>query len=133
MQATLHAALTYFGAVFSIGFVFGVLRTLFLAPLLGGTVAVLVELPLMLTISWFTCRWVIRQFAVAEDAAYRLAMGWGAFALVMIAELGVSLFGFGRTSAEHFESYRTASALLGVLAQIAFALFPTLQLRRGLT
>jgi hypothetical protein len=42
----------------------------------------------------------------------------------MLAELGVSVFAFGRTPAEHLATYHSAGALLGLAAQIIFAAIP---------
>lgn len=41
------AGLAYFAVVFAAGFALGVLRVLFAMPILGETVAVLFELPVM--------------------------------------------------------------------------------------
>lgn len=56
-------------------------------------------------------------------------MGASAFGLLMLAELGVSVLGFGLSIAESFESYQTSSALIGLLGQVAFAAFPIVQSR----
>jgi hypothetical protein len=41
---------------FLIGFILGAIRVLLVAPRLGGTLAVIIETPIMLTTSWFVCR-----------------------------------------------------------------------------
>jgi hypothetical protein len=56
-------------------------------------------------------------------------MGAVAFALLMVGELCVSVFGFGRTVAEHFATYGALEAQLGLAAQLLFAAFPALQQR----
>src|SRR6185295_16425138 len=49
-------ALAYFASVFFIGFVLGVIRTLWIAPRLGEHVAELVEMPVMVAASFLVAR-----------------------------------------------------------------------------
>jgi hypothetical protein len=127
MTAALRAGALYFAIMFAIGFVLGTIRVLVVIPRVGDTNAVLLELPLMLALSWFACAWLVRRFAVPNEFAPRLVMGGVAFALLMVAELGVSVFGFGRTPAEHLARYQVLGAQLGLTAQLVFALFPLIQ------
>jgi hypothetical protein len=127
MPAALRAGAGYFAIVFVVGFVLGTIRALVVVPRFGEANAVLIELPVMLALSWIVCASLVRRFAVPPRFAARVVMGGTAFALLMIAEAGVSMFGFGRTLAEHLSIYRTAGVRLGLAAQVAFALFPVLQ------
>ena len=56
-------------------------------------------------------------------------MGSIAFAILMPAELGVAAVFFGRSVAQHFDSYRSLPGLIGLAAQITFAAVPWLQTR----
>ena len=58
LRATKAGAL-YAIIVFLIGFIFGTVRVLLVAPRLGETTAVIVEIPIMLAASWFVCRWCV--------------------------------------------------------------------------
>jgi hypothetical protein len=127
MAVALKAGVLYFAIVFAAGFGLGALRVTVIAPLLGETGAVLLELPVMLTLSWIVCAWLVRRQGVPGAAAARVAMGVSAFALLMAAEAGVSVFAFGRSLVEHFEAYRAATAQIGLAAQVAFLAFPLLQ------
>lgn len=129
IQSALKAAFAYFAIVFAIGFVLGTLRVVALAPHLGDALAVVVELPLMLAISWMSCSWIINHFSVPRAWTPRLTMGGVAFCVLIGAEIGVSVFGFKRSIVEHFATYQTASSIMGLLGQIAFALFPVIQWR----
>lgn len=122
------AAIAYFGAVFAAGFVLGTARVFVLLPRLGETAAIALELPIMLALSWIACRGLVARFEVPATLAARLAMGGLAFALLMIAELGVSTLLFGRSLGAHLDHYRQLPALLGLAGQIAFALFPVAQM-----
>ena len=125
----IRAAVVYFAVVFAAGFMLGTIRVVFFVPKIGEEVAVLFELPLMLIISWITCVRIINRFCAPAALAPRLAMGGLAFPLLMAAEVGVSVFAFGRTAVEHFQSFLNTASLLSLAAQVAFAFFPAIQLR----
>jgi hypothetical protein len=103
------AGLGYFGVVFAVGFVLGAARVMVVAPRLGETGAVAAELPVMLGLSWMACGWMVRRYGVGRARAARLVMGGVAFGLLMGAEMGISVWGFGRSLAEHFEQYGTVA------------------------
>jgi hypothetical protein len=126
-----NAGLAYFGVVFAAGFVLGTLRVLLVVPWLDEFYAVLLELPVILTVSWIACCWLIRRFDVSAAVSARLVMGGLAFASLMFAEIGVSVFGFGRTLSAHWDAYRQLPALIGLAGQIAFAIFPVIQQANG--
>lgn len=117
----------YFAVVFALGFALGVIRVLVTAPRFGATAAVLLEAPVILAASWFAARGCIAAFRVPEGATERLTMGFVAFALTMLAELGLAVLLFGRTMQEHLASYADAAGLVGLAAQLLFALIPFLQ------
>jgi hypothetical protein len=118
--------------VFALGFLLGVVRTLFVqeAPSTGRLPGVLIELPIMLVASWFLCRYTVRRFRVAPTVVARATMGGVAFALLLLAEMLVGVLLFGRTPAEQVALYRDTSYAAGLAAQMAFALMPLIQLRR---
>jgi len=126
----LLAGAAYFAIVFAAGFVLGALRVALVAPLVGETSAVVVELPVILTASWIACGWCVRRFGVARKMAPRLAMGAIAFALLMLAELCLSVVGLNRTFAEHVAALVSRPGLIGLAGQALFALFPALQALR---
>ncbi len=130
MIRIIAAALAYFAIVFGLGFLLGTFRVLFVIPRIGETAAVLLELPVMLAASWFAAGWCVRRFAVPPRVAPRLAMGLLAFALVMVAELGLAVILFGRSPAQHFAGYRHFAGAAGLVAQIGYALFPALRRAR---
>lgn len=119
----------YFAAVFAAGFALGILRVFALVPKLGEMWAVLAELPVMLLISWFACRWIVAKAQLALRISDRLIMGGTAFAVLMAAEIGISIIGFGRTIQDHFSHYTSVPVQLGLAGQLAFALFPVMQRR----
>jgi hypothetical protein len=122
------AGLAYFVVGFGFGFLLGTFRMLVVVPAVGEIPAVMLEMPIMLAISWFSSRRLIGWLRVPDRLAPRLVMGGLAFALLMLAEVGLSTLGFGRTLAEHLASYRQVASILGVLGQLAYASFPAIQL-----
>lgn len=129
MNLVLLTGMVYVTAVFAAGFVLGVLRTLVLMPLLGELGAVLVELPVILSIAWWVCTRILRRWPLLPPAA--AAMGAVAFLLLMAAEAGLSMLLAGRSLAEHLALYAQLPHQLGLAGQLAFALFPWLQARRS--
>ena len=128
MAPILAAAARYALTVFAAGFLLGTFRVLWLAPRLGPTAAVALELPLILAVAWIACRRTATSVPTTPRA--RLAMGGIAFLLLMAAEALIGT-AFGRGLAAQIRELTTAAGLLGLAGQIAFALFPLLQLRAG--
>lgn len=127
MTRSIPAGLAYFGCVFAVGFALGVVRTVFIVPLLGDTFAVAVEVPIILAVAWIVSRWLTQRFEVSARLLPRAVMGATAFILLMAGEASLSMLLAGRSLAEHLQLYREASHILGLVGQIAFALFPVLQ------
>ena len=128
MAPILAAATRYALTVFAAGFLLGTFRVLWLAPRLGPTAAVALELPLILAVAWIACRRTATS--VPRTPRTRLAMGGIAFLLLMAAEALIGT-AFGRGLAAQIRELTSAAGLLGLAGQIAFALFPLLQLRAG--
>jgi hypothetical protein len=127
MAAAIKAGAAYFTIVFLAGFALGTFRVLVVAPRLGATIAVLLEAPVILAVSWGACRWCVRRLRPPATASARASMGAAAFALLMSTELGLSVLVFGRSLVDHFASYGTTAGAIGLAAQIGFALLPLAQ------
>ena len=123
MSTAVAAGGRYFLAVFAIGFALGTLRVLFVAPRLGESTAVLLELPLMLAAAWLVCGHLLRRRPL-PCLGERALMGATAFALLMLAEAALSLLLFDRSLAEHLALYAETPQLLGLAGQVLFGLFP---------
>ena len=130
MRAALAGAV-YFLVVYAVGFALGTVRVLLVTPRLGATAAVLIELPFMLTASWFACRHIVRRMAVAPFPSARLAMGASAFALLMLVETVVGMAAFGQTPAAQIAALHEMAGLIGLGGQVMFALFPLMQLKNS--
>ena len=121
------AGAAYFAIIFSLGFLLGTLRVLFIIPRIGELAATMLELPVILTASWFVSGWLIKRLRVAPDTASRLWMGAAAFGLTMIAEplLGLS---FGQSLADQWTALSRPAGLVGLAGQALFGLVPWLRL-----
>jgi hypothetical protein len=127
MLTALKAGLIYFGIVFAAAFAFGMVRVLYVIPRIGETGAVLIELPLLLVLSWWVCGRVLRRYAVPQRAGHRALMGWVSFTLLIVAELALARFAFGRPPAEFLDALATPSGAIGLVGQITFAQFPLMR------
>jgi hypothetical protein len=128
LNAAFRAGMVYAGVVFAFGFMMGTIRALFVSPAIGEIYAVMLEIPVMLAVSWLSCLLVIRQFNVGTALAGRLTMGILAFCLLMMAEACLSMIALGVTLSQHLETYRAPAAILGLGAQIVFGALPVIQL-----
>lgn len=128
MARTISAGATYFAVVFGFAFVFGTVRTVWVSPYIGPTGGVLLEVPLLLIVSWLACGRCVRHFDVPEIVGHRLIMGGVAFACLVAAEVGFSALLFGQSIAEFLAAYSTPAGGIGLAAQIAFGLIPSIGL-----
>lgn len=127
----IKAGLLYCAVVFGAGFVLGTIRVLLIAPLSGEFVAVLVEAPVMLAISWTICGWVAERLEVSEKLLERVVMGGVALAVLLVAEAFLAVLAHPGSLADYFLSYGRSAMVMGLLAQLAFAIFPIVQRRRA--
>lgn len=130
MRSAILAGLAYFAAIFALGFVLGTIRILWLAPWLGATAAVALELPLMLVASWFAAKPLVARFALAGVPA-RGAMGMTGFLFLLAAEAVLAIVAFDATAAGWLAGLLKMPGILGLAGQIGFALMPLLVRRRA--
>lgn len=110
-------------SVFAAGFVLGAVRTLIIAPRTSDLTAVLIELPIILGLSWIVLGKLARREAPLPLPARALA-GAAAFLLLIALELVLSAF-ITPGGAEAFAaSWLTLPGGIGLAGQIVFALFP---------
>jgi hypothetical protein len=121
-------ALAYATPVFLAGCAIGTFRLVFVAPRVGGTWAVIMELPVILGISWYASRLSCRLFPARNFADTRL-IGAFAFLLLMSAEWALDVAVFRRSPVEHVALYLTVAGALGLTGQLMFAMLPLLQLK----
>ena len=131
MWRAVATGIAYAVIVFAAGFAFGAMRVVLLVPKLGDVLAVMVELPFILTVSWLTCGGLVERFDVPPVHTLRLITGGIAFITLMSAELSLSALAFGQSLSDLLKSYRELPGLLGLGGQLAFAAFPVIQKMSG--
>ena len=119
-----RAATSYAGLIFGLGFLFGTIRVMLLAPRLVPVTATLMEVPLMLAASWLVCGWAVRRWSVRWGFSTRAAMGAIALGLLIGAETLLGLYGFGRSWSDQAAALTAPEGLIGLGAQLGFALMP---------
>jgi hypothetical protein len=121
----LKPALAYFAVVFTAAFAFGALRVTLIAPQTGPLVAVALEVPLILGLSWLVAGRVLRRWPL--PLAKALAMGGLAFVVLMLAEFSLAYALSGQPPSAYAASFLTGPGALGLAGQIGFALIPAIR------
>ncbi|MEA3011258.1 MAG: hypothetical protein QOJ91_2950 [Sphingomonadales bacterium] len=120
--AVIAAGFSYFAIVFTLAFAMGMARVLLVAPRLGQTSAVFLEIPVLLTASWLVARQLIRLRAFAFPQL--VVIGGIAFALTMIAEAVLAGSIRGQSVDQWAGDLTTPLGLVGLAAQLGFASIP---------
>ena len=126
-RAAPRAGVAYTLGVFVFAFAVGTIRVTLVAPRLGALVAVLLEAPIVLAVSWRVSLWCIRRFDVSRDPRARVLMGTVAFLVLMSLEAGVSVLAFGESFEHHLARNATLPGIIGLATQVVFAAFPWVQ------
>jgi len=124
------AGFLYGVTVFAIGFGLGAIRVTMLVPRLGATAAVLLEAPIILVASWYLSKSITTRLRVPAQFGCRLLMGATAFAALMCFEFALAALTFNRSLSQFVLQYRTLPGMIGLAAQVCFAIFPLWQARR---
>jgi hypothetical protein len=127
------AGFAYTLGVFVFAFAVGTIRVTLVAPRLGTLLAVIIEAPIVLAVSWRVSLWCTRRFNVSRDARARILMGAAAFAVLMLLELGFSVLVFRETVSHYLGKYTSTTGVIGLAMQGCFATLPWIQshLRSG--
>ena len=129
--AVLAGGALYFLAVFAVGFLLGVARTLWLVPRLGERWSELLEMPVMLVAIYLAARWISDRFTLRpRPVPVRLATGLVALALLLAAELALVLYLRSLTLTEYLETRDPVSGTAYALSLLIFAAMPALVSRR---
>lgn len=122
------AGIFYFAIVFAAGFVLGAVRTVWLAPAIGELAATLLELPVILALSWAACLFIIARMKIDARVIDRIVMGAVAFALLIGADVALGLTLMDRTPEAQAAAMTAPPALVGLGGQMLFAVFPLIGL-----
>ena len=128
MVTVVKTALAYTLPVFAVAFLLGALRVMLIAPQIGPLLAVALEVPIVLGLSWAVAGRVLAHWPVSR--AGRSGMALVSFAVLMLLEL-LTATAFGQTSAQFLTAMTTPAGALGLAGQIGFALIPLVRQARG--
>jgi hypothetical protein len=126
MARVVGAGLLYFALTFGAGFLLGPIRILWLEPRLGARTAELLEIPVMVGVTFLAARWVTGRLAVPPAAGPRLGMGVLAATLLIAAEFGLVLRLRGLTLEDYFASRDPVSGGAYYASLLLLALLPLL-------
>lgn len=124
MSLVVKAALAYTLPVFAVAFLLGALRVTLVAPQTGPLLAVALEVPVVLALSWAVAGRVLARWPAPNSQ--RPALALLAFVLLMLLELLTAL-AFGQTPAQFLSAMTTAPGALGLAGQIGFSLIPLIR------
>jgi hypothetical protein len=123
-----RAGVAYAAFVFAAGCVLGAIRLYWVVPRLGSAGAVLLELPIILTVSWLAGRWAVMRWRVQPAPALRVLMGGTAFAVLVTLEFTLAAVAFDGSIAGFRAGYRSFAGVIGLTGQVAFAVIPLAQI-----
>jgi hypothetical protein len=123
---SLTPAFLYFAIVFTVGFILGPIRIAWLVPWVGVRAADLMETPIMLVVTVFAARWVVRRLAVPPAPAVRLGMGLIALALLLGAEFGFVLWLRGLSIGQYLATRDPVSGTVYYVVLGVFGVMPML-------
>ena len=126
----LKSGALYFALVFTVGFVLGAIRTMWLVPRLGARRAELMEMPVMLVVTIVAARWTVLRLSVPPMLSARIGMGCIALILMLVAEFGFVLWIRGLSIKEYFSTRDPLSGAAYYLTLIVFAVMPVLVARK---
>ena len=127
IRAAFWAGAVYTAGVFTFAFAAGAIRVTLIAPQVGALLAVLLEAPIVLAVSWRVSLWCTRRFKVGPDSRERILMGVVAFSMLMALELGFSVLVFGETFDRFFAKFMSTPGIAGLATQVCFATLPWVQ------
>lgn len=123
----IRAALYYSAGIFLLGFLLGTLRTIVIVPRIGRLAGVLVEIPIMLAVSWFYCIRLTNRYSLFGDLRNSALFGVLSFLFLQCAEISFSFLIFREQWTDYIVNMGSLPGILGLSAQILFGFIPVLQ------
>lgn len=120
--------LRYYAIVFGLAFAAGIVRTVFVAPRFGATAAVLLEVPIIVAVSWIVARRLLSS--LSYTLPQRAVIGATAFMLIMASEVVLAGILRGQSVFRWATDVVTPLGLIGLAGQIAFAIAPIVVAKR---
>lgn len=131
MGQILQLSCTYFGIVFSIGFIFGVIRVLFVAPYLGDEKAEILEAPLMILVSYLASRYIVSLAGRESAQAKMIVVGILALLYLLAVEFSFVLWLREIALAEYLSSKYSMAGVTYMVSLFLYTIFPYIVYRAG--
>ena len=129
------SGIVYGTGMFAVGFALGVIRILWLVPLVGEVDAVLIELPIMVLFCWYLSKqcllaWYCCKVCLVwqDDHTDVITLGITAFATLLGLEGFLAVTLLHKTLGEIEEDIASTKGNLGLAAQMLASSFPMIQL-----
>jgi hypothetical protein len=122
----LTAPFVYFVMVYACGIATGVVREFFITPRTGLTLALWIELPVMVGASFLAARFVVRRFGIMNYLQDRLNLGLLGLALLVVAEEIMSLALRGISVFTIWAHFSVLAGIANFSGLLLFALMPIL-------
>jgi hypothetical protein len=126
-------AFVYFLIVYACGFAIGVVREFVVTPRTGLTLALWIELPIMVAASLLGARFVLHRFGVKNQFQDRLILGLLSLALLIMAEEVMSLALRGISIFTIWAHFSALAAIANFGGLFLFALMPLLISHQSVT
>lgn len=127
MVRAVGAGVLYFAGVFGIGLALDMLRAHIFPRTLDDALLALYEAPIMLIAAGLFCLLLTKRLRILPQFSERVAMGLVALVLLLMAEVGRSVFVLGYGVLEHFNLYSTPASQISLFGKILFATLPVVQ------
>lgn len=123
-RGVVAAAALYFVMVFAVGFALGPVRVLWLEPVLGKTIAVLIESPALVVAMIFAARLAPRWTRMRGNWAAYVTVGVLALVFQQIADLAVGFGLRGMTLNDQAAYFATPPGYIYLATLVIFAIMP---------
>ena len=120
------ASVLYFAMVFGAGMLLGPIRVFWLEPRLGKSIAVLCEMPFLLTAMVLAARWLPGLVRLSGARGPLAMAGVGALILQQLADFIVGIMLRGLTLSEQLQNFATPAGVIYAVALLLFAAMPVL-------
>ncbi|MDH4943740.1 hypothetical protein [Sulfurimonas sp. C5] len=122
----LKKALTYFAIVFTMGFVLGTIRVLWLEPKLGTRMAELSEMPIMLVTMIIAANFIMKRGEQLTKRIHELAVGAIALVLLLAIEFSVVLWLQNISIGQYLDSRDSMAFTAYTISLLLFMFMPYL-------
>jgi len=129
MNTTVKYSGFYFGIVFTVGFLLGIFRTLYLVPKVGESSSELIEIPFMTLICYLSARQVIYRAHENLSQSTALLIGLLSLLYLLAVEFSLVLWLRGVSISEYLHSKYSIAGIAYLVSLLLYAAFPYLVLR----